>query len=212
MNTKVCISCEVEKPVEDFHPRSDSPDGRRNQCRVCRAERDAAYHQANRDHRNELKRGWYEANRERAYANVRRWKLAHPERNRELNLLSWHRNPEANRARQKAWADSNREQQRQAVRKASANYRREHPEAVRLEEMKRRARKRAAFVEDVHALVVLEMDDGECGICGEDVDPFAFDVDHIIPLALGGAHSYVNVQASHPLCNRSKGARLQVAA
>lgn len=53
-------------------------------------------------------------------------------------------------------------------------------------------------------LVVLEMDDRVCGICGEDVDPFDFHVDHIIPLAEGGEHSYANVQVAHPSCNTSK--------
>jgi 5-methylcytosine-specific restriction endonuclease McrA len=71
-----------------------------------------------------------------------------------------------------------------------------------------RARKRGAFVEDVEPLVVLERDDGVCGICGEDVDPTFFDIDHVIPLARGGEHSYRNVQVAHRRCNARKGARL----
>jgi 5-methylcytosine-specific restriction endonuclease McrA len=33
----------------------------------------------------------------------------------------------------------------------------------------------------------------------------AFHVDHKVPLARGGEHSYENVQPAHPFCNGSKG-------
>lgn len=81
------------------------------------------------------------------------------------------------------------------------------PEAKRQARSRRRSLKRGAFVEDVHPLVVLERADGECGICGGDVDPFQFDVDHIVPLVRGGLHNYENSQAAHPVCNRRKGAK-----
>lgn len=60
----------------------------------------------------------------------------------------------------------------------------------------------------VDRLMVLERADGECGICGGDVDPFCFHVDHIVPIARGGAHHLSNLQAAHPTCNRRKHARL----
>jgi 5-methylcytosine-specific restriction endonuclease McrA len=46
------------------------------------------------------------------------------------------------------------------------------------------------------------------GICGGDVDPLRFEVDHIVPISQGGDHSYPNVQAAHPRCNKIKGARV----
>ena len=61
------------------------------------------------------------------------------------------------------------------------------------------------YDEDVRPLVLLERDDGICGICGSDVDPFEFEVDHIVPISAGGRHSYANTQPSHPFCNQSKG-------
>jgi 5-methylcytosine-specific restriction endonuclease McrA len=70
------------------------------------------------------------------------------------------------------------------------------------------ARQYRAYVEDVHPLVVLERDDGVCGICGEDVDPQNYHVDHIVPLAKGGEHSYRNTQAAHPACNMKKWANV----
>lgn len=94
--------------------------------------------------------------------------------------------------------------------KRSRQWREQHPEEfrelMRIAAQRRRAIVNAAFVEDVHSLVVLERDDGCCGICGGDVDPTDFHVDHIIPLSKGGEHSYANVQAAHPSCNVRKGA------
>jgi 5-methylcytosine-specific restriction endonuclease McrA len=52
---------------------------------------------------------------------------------------------------------------------------------------------------------VFERDEGICGICGEPVAREEFDVDHVIPLALGGEHSYANVRLSHVPCNRRRG-------
>lgn len=68
----------------------------------------------------------------------------------------------------------------------------------------RRARMTGAYCERVDRLVVLEADDGICGICGTDVDPLDFHVDHIVPIACGGAHAYWNVQVAHPACNVRK--------
>ncbi len=98
------------------------------------------------------------------------------------------------------------------VRAAAARYEAKNRQAINARALvkneRRRARKMGLFVEDVYPLVLLEMDDGVCGICGEDVDPLDFHVDHVIPLARGGEHSYANTQAAHPACNLSKNARL----
>lgn len=53
-------------------------------------------------------------------------------------------------------------------------------------------------------LIVLELDDGVCGICGLDVDPFNYSIDHIVPLARGGLHTLENLQVAHPRCNNRK--------
>jgi 5-methylcytosine-specific restriction endonuclease McrA len=55
---------------------------------------------------------------------------------------------------------------------------------------------------------VYSMHGGMCGICkqfvGED-----FHVDHVVPLSLGGAHGYINVQPAHPICNLRKNNRVE---
>jgi 5-methylcytosine-specific restriction endonuclease McrA len=72
--------------------------------------------------------------------------------------------------------------------------------------MRRNARRRgAAHADAVSPLVVLELHDGACGVCGEDVDPFDFQIDHIVPLYRGGLHTYENCQPAHAVCNLEKG-------
>lgn len=80
---------------------------------------------------------------------------------------------------------------------------------------RRRARKRKAQrVETVDALVVYRRDKWVCQLCGEKLDreakvpdSLAPTVDHIVPLARGGDHTYANTQAAHFICNAKKGDR-----
>ena len=53
----------------------------------------------------------------------------------------------------------------------------------------------------------------DCYICGEPIDYDAkpctynaFELDHVIPRALGGTDTYANLKASHYHCNQKKGA------
>jgi 5-methylcytosine-specific restriction endonuclease McrA len=75
-------------------------------------------------------------------------------------------------------------------------------------QLEREARKREQFVESVDRQIVLERDEGICGICGLPTDRDDFHVDHVIPLSKGGLHCYANVQVAHPFCNIGKGAKL----
>lgn len=73
----------------------------------------------------------------------------------------------------------------------------------------RRARKAGLFSEAIDRNVVYERDKGKCGICCAPVQRGEkWHVDHVIPLAKGGIHSYANVQLSHAACNIKKGAQL----
>ncbi|MBC7149012.1 MAG: HNH endonuclease [Rhizobium sp.] len=77
---------------------------------------------------------------------------------------------------------------------------------------KERARLRAAFVESVDPIKVFERDKWKCQLCGcktprslrGTYDDMAPELDHIMPLALGGAHSYMNTQCLCRKCNAAK--------
>ena len=68
--------------------------------------------------------------------------------------------------------------------------------------------------EPIVRAVVLERDGWRCRLCGYAIDPAlraphpgSATIDHVVPVARGGAHTYANVQAAHRFCNTSKGAR-----
>jgi 5-methylcytosine-specific restriction endonuclease McrA len=42
------------------------------------------------------------------------------------------------------------------------------------------------------------------------VEKFLDQVDHIIPVILGGTHTWDNVQIAHLVCNQRKGASMEV--
>ena len=72
-------------------------------------------------------------------------------------------------------------------------------------------RKRGATVDEIDRQTVFERDGWTCGICGGSIDPelrwpdrMSAQVDHVVPLAKGGDHSWENVQAAHFSCNAKK--------
>ena len=78
----------------------------------------------------------------------------------------------------------------------------------------RRARLRRVRVESVDPRQIWERDGWRCGVCGGKIPrtakvphPKAATIDHIIPLARGGNHESLNLQAAHFICNATKNHR-----
>lgn len=136
--------------------------------------------------RDQAHRVYYEANAEKLRADGRaarrKWSAENPERQREQNRRT--RNTPAGKA-----ADARKRKQHQTAGK---------PWGGALWERDR--------------LVVLEREDGVCGICNEDVDPLDFTLDHIVPTSRGGLHTLDNLQLAHRSCNSRKHAREEVPA
>ena len=65
----------------------------------------------------------------------------------------------------------------------------------------RQAKILATSVEFIDYALVIRMAKGVCQICHEPFGIEKIEIDHIIPLAKGGSHTYENVQAAHHLHN-----------
>lgn len=82
----------------------------------------------------------------------------------------------------------------------------------RLARKKKRARLHTQAIENVNPIKVFERDKWKCQSCGVKTprslrgtyDERAPELDHIMPLSLGGAHSYMNTQCLCRRCNASK--------
>lgn len=66
--------------------------------------------------------------------------------------------------------------------------------------------------ENINRLMVFERDGWICNLCKLPIDstlrlpdPMAATLDHVIPITLGGEHTYRNIKAAHAQCNFSKG-------
>jgi 5-methylcytosine-specific restriction endonuclease McrA len=75
-------------------------------------------------------------------------------------------------------------------------------------ERRRVALKQAPFIETVLIDVLYLRDRGICQLCYKRCSKKAATVDHVIPLSLGGAHSYQNTVLAHHSCNSKKSNRL----
>ena len=101
---------------------------------------------------------------------------------------------------------------------AKKKYEENNPFYVRQKTQIRRARKKTTQVEPINNVVVFKRDSWICQICNEKVDisleyphPFSSSLDHIVPLAKGGAHTMDNIQLAHLKCNIKKHAKLLAA-
>ncbi len=56
---KRCCTCAVEKPLEDFHRKSDMTDGRQALCKECIAQYKRDWRAKNRDHVRAVDRAYY---------------------------------------------------------------------------------------------------------------------------------------------------------
>ena len=187
---KICTKCGKTKPLDAFGKRAASPGGRRPACKECTAA-DAARYRA--EHPTGAA-DWRKANA----GKVRAYRQANRERDRDQQRQRYAANPEPRKAYERARYATNPEPRKAS----SARYQAEHPEKAIDRANRYRARKLGAQDGPVDVATVRASTD-TCYLCGKllagDVD-----MDHVVPLILGGAHSAANMRPTHASCNRSK--------
>lgn len=137
------------------------------------------------------KKIYYAAHKEENRARGKAYQAANKERVRACSRAYYIAHKEEIAARDKAWGRAN-------------------PEKVCEQTRRKRARKLGASVgeQPVMTSVVAARDGNKCYLCGKRLKRSVRTVDHVIPLARGGEHSYKNVRLCCQSCNSSKGARL----
>lgn len=165
--------------------------------RPSRSEYHKDYYQKHADYLREQSAQWYAANRERAAATNAARRKAAPEMHRENN---------------RQWRANNIEK----ARASANNWRKRNPDKAR--EVERRRRARINGGSPYTEADVLATYGTDCHICGDPVDMSAprkigtdgwrrgLHIDHVVPIAKGGADSLENVRPSHGACNITKGA------
>lgn len=157
------------------------------------------------DHRERLN-ATSKASRDRYPERVAERNARYYEANRErLNAASkadYYAKREHYAALSKVYREANRERRKEAHR----IWRSKNRHVIDAYNARRRGQLKAAT--PIRREDLWDRDGGLCGICGKAIDG-PFDVDHIVPLVLGGAHEPYNLQVTHPACNRRKHAKLE---
>ncbi len=91
------------------------------------------------------------------------------------------------------------------IREKNAEWKKANPDKCRIHNINYVAKKKAnggklshGIAKKLHAL-----QQGKCAICQEDLGP-DIQLDHIMPIALGGSNSDENIQLTHKRCNQQK--------
>ena len=210
---KRCNRCQSFKWLDEFYRNRSKRDGVQSYCKPCWNElvtpankrRSAsgygksrrAYHQAwtqeNREHVNAKARESYHRDLEQSRLRARKQSGAYRERV-GLDVI-------ADRARVAYHADIDRSRSR-----------------GRQSQRIRRARVLGSPTAPYSDLDIFERDAWTCGLCSGRIDRllprgrWSASVDHVIPVARGGADTPENVQAAHLGCNSRKRDRVPVAA
>lgn len=131
----------------------------------------------------------YKRNRDKRLAQAKEYYEANREAHNERSRAYYQRTKDVRLDWQHAYHDRN-------------------PQVMQRNRWTRKARLRDAFVEVVDPAVVWKRDGGICHICQLPADPADWHLEHVIPLARGGEHSYANTAVSHPACNMRKGVKV----
>lgn len=201
-----CRTCETAKPLDQFskHKRS---------CKACLAakararyaanpstnkEAQKAWRERNIQYRKRKRREWYENNRDHAIAYARRY----ASENRESGRAYHARNRDRRLAQAREWKARNKEHVNQTSREWYWNNVDRARATSRLNAMAKRAAENGVAgvvtVDQVAARV--EFYGHKCYLCGE---PYST-IDHVKPLAAGGANLPANLRPACKSCNSKK--------
>lgn len=170
-------------------------------------ERRRRWEAENRERIAAVRKKWRDANRDKIAAQAKRYRERHPDRvaarearRRGKRNAYYEANMDRLLAQHREWAKRNPD----VVRKLSREWMAAHPEVNADIASRRRARMRGVPTEKIDRRVVFEREHGICHLCSQPVPFETFTIDHVIPIARGGSHTYENVKVAHKSCNSRK--------
>lgn len=210
---KTCSKCETVKESIEFYKHGSSKDGLNGQCKKCLANRKKKYYQENREKFLEIRKQYRNENPKK----IKNHRQEYYKENRE-DLIEYQKQyRQENSKKIKYMARQYRHKNHEYLLELERKYRKtEAGKAVSLKSShKRRALQAGATIKDFTAQEVFIRDRYTCQTCGIKTRPDYKNpnhlkrpnLDHIIPLSMGGEHSRENTQCLCHKCNMEKGNR-----
>lgn len=166
-----------------------------------------AYYRRNVERMRDNSRKWHAANPEKASIYNKAWREAHPDAVKAIKDRS--RARAENKVKENARSATRRAAKPEEYRARSAAWASANPGKMRIAKQNRRAQKKERGGRLSRGLParLMKLQRGKCACCHADLANTNYDLDHVEPLALGGAHEDKNMQLLCPTCNRSKSAK-----
>lgn len=149
----------------------------------------AAYHASNPSKRQDQQAAWAAANTDKVKTQQAAWYSANPDKRKNM-VAAWQAaNPDKKKATDAAWRAAN-------------------PEALRIQNQNRRALKKKAggTLSKGLSAKLFKLQNGKCPCCKRPLGD-NYQLDHIVPLALGGSNVDDNIQLLRQRCNGQKNAK-----
>lgn len=181
-------------------------------CKPCASKRQAAHRALHKERLKALRVSFYKANPERLRANTKKYYVANYEKIKVRNAKYLAENKEKVKARLAIYRLKHPNQEREyraanpeKVRLRKAKYRAKNKEAFRIYDQNRKARIRKNGGTLSKGLVdkLLKLQRGKCPCCGKSLEG-NYNLDHIVPIALGGQNIDSNIQLLTSQCNNQK--------
>lgn len=202
--SKVCTSCEIDKPLMEFNKHKRMKDGLQSICKVCKRAKDKIYREQNSDLVAAGKAKCYQAKKEHYSKKSRDWAIANPEGRKKIVNTYYENNRDFVLEKQAQYRAENREVCAERIK----DWESRNPDRVRAKCSRRRAAKLNAqpiwlTKEQKEQIVMVYAHAKDCEV----VSGERYHVDHIVPLQgknICGLHVPWNLQVLPADINLSK--------
>lgn len=207
-SSRWCYRCDTWKAPSDFYSYC-------KYCKECKKRYVAQWTKDNAEHKRKYNQRYQAENEERVREYKRRYKERNPTKDKEyyeankeqikLRNREYHKK-NTNKVSEQRKAAYERNRERNLER--SREWKKAHPDRVRISNGNRRARLKEAGGE-VDADTIYQMYEDQQGLCAYCESPLFgdFHVDHMMPLSRGGTNDWHNLAITCPSCNCSKQAK-----
>lgn len=196
---KTCSKCKTEKEMSLFSFNKSSIDGRQHVCKECANTAAIAYYEKNkmrvaeRNRLNAEKKSEYnKAYKASKKAEIDAYNENYRRQNREVLLL-----------KRKEYYAKNSE----SCNRTTKNWRENNKSVCRIYNNNRRLRtiENGGKLSNGLAEKLIRLQKGKCACCKSKL--LSYHMDHVMPIAKGGANSDSNIQLLCPTCNHKKHAK-----